>query len=62
MNNISVGQSFSVEDIRHIRIEDEKRRRSMSREELWEDIRKGAEEAHRIMERVKQEKANQRVM
>lgn len=62
MNNIVGSQSFSVEDIRRVRTEDGKRRQSMNREELWEDIRKGAEEPHRIMERIKQEKAKGQVM
>jgi len=54
MNNTNTSQSFSVEDIRKIRNEDNKRRRNMSAKELSEDVRKCASEGQKIMEQLKQ--------
>ena len=52
MDNTNAGQSFSVEDIRRIRNEDDKRRRNMNAKELSEDIRKSARDGHKIMEQL----------
>ena len=52
MDNSNAKQSFSVEDIRMIRNEDDKRRRDMNAKELSEDIRKCASEGHRIIEQL----------
>ena len=49
-------QSFNVDDIRRIRNEADKRYQGMSYEEISKDIRKGAEEAHRIMAEIKRQK------
>jgi len=53
MDNLYISQSFSVEDIRRIRIDDNERRRDMDSKELAEDIRKSAEEGYRIMEQLR---------
>lgn len=57
MNDLRDSQSFSVEDIRRIREEDDKRRGQMTSKELAEDIRKSAEEGHRIISAIKKRKA-----
>ena len=49
----NTNQSFSVEDIRKIRNEDDKRRRDMNAKELAEDIRKSASEGRKIMEQLR---------
>ena len=54
MNSAYINQSFSVEDIRRIRKEDDIRRRDMNARELSEDIRNSAEEGRRIMDRLRQ--------
>lgn len=59
MNNLQISQSFSVEDIRRIRNDDDKRRRDMTPKELADDIRKGAEEGHRIMAEIRKRNANE---
>jgi hypothetical protein len=51
-----ISQSFSVDDIRHVRIEDDQRYRSMTPEEISRDIHERAVEGHRIMERIRREK------
>ena len=53
MDNTNTSQSFSVEDIRKIRNDDDKRRRNMNAKELSEDIRKSASEGQRIMEQLR---------
>ena len=53
MSSTSTNQSFSVEDIRKIRNEDNKRRRNMDAKELSEDIRKSASEGQKIMEQLR---------
>jgi|GEM_PF-2311912 len=60
MDSTYRNQSFSVEDIRRIRSEDDQRRRNMNARELSEDIRKSAEEGHRIMAQLRQEQNEMR--
>jgi hypothetical protein len=55
MNEQKSSQSFNVDDIRRIRIEDEQRYHGMTPEEISRDIHERAQEGHRIMERVRRE-------
>jgi hypothetical protein len=57
MSNPQSGQSFSVDDIRRIRDEDDRRRRDMTAKELAADVREAAAEGHRIMAAIKEQKA-----
>jgi len=54
MDSVNTRQGFSIEDIRRIRIEDDIRRRGMDARELSDDIRKSAEEGHRILTQLRQ--------
>ena len=56
MNSPQIGQSFSVDDIRRIRDEDDRRRRNMNAKELATDVREAATEGHRIMAALKDRK------
>ncbi len=56
MNEQNISQSFNVDDIRRIRAEDEQRYRDMTPEEISQDIHERAQEGHRIMTRIQQEK------
>ena len=52
MDRSILNQSFSVEDIRKLRINNHECRMSMTSEELAEDIRRGAKEGHRILTEI----------
>lgn len=49
-------QSFSVRDIRKIREADHERWSKMTPAEIVEDIRKGAEEGHKIIAQLREQK------
>lgn len=55
-NGTQASQSFSVDDIRRIREEADIRYQGMTPEEISKEISKGAQEGHRIIERIKREK------
>jgi DNA-binding transcriptional MerR regulator len=53
MNSSNFNQSFSVDDIRRIRIDDDKRYLGMTPEEIVKDIHERAKEAHQILMELK---------
>ncbi len=56
MNERSTGLSFNVDDIRRIRVEDDRRYSGLTPEEISRDIHERAKEAHRIMENNRKNK------
>ncbi len=57
MNNNIASQSFNVDDIRRIRVEDDLRYSKMSAEEISHDIHELAQEGYKIVERIRKEKS-----
>ena len=59
MSESSVSQSFNVNDIRRIRIEDDLRYRDMTPEEVSRDIHERAKVGHQIIDEIRRKKAKQ---
>ena len=60
MNNSD--QRFGVEEIRRIREEDDIRYQGMTHEEITRDIHERANEAKKIMDRIRREQGARQVM
>lgn len=56
MDNPRESQSFSVDDIRKVREEDDRRYRNMSMEEIAENIHRRAAEGHKIIDEIKKQR------
>ena len=56
MDNL-VSQRFGVEEIRRIREEDDMRYKGMTPEEISKDISERANEGHKLMDKIRCEKA-----
>ncbi len=57
MNEQKMSQSFNVDEIRRIRVEDNLRYSKMTPEEISHNIHERAQEGYKIMERIRKEKS-----